>query len=250
MSGILASVRRRQRVGFWYRLVISVVKPTLLVLTKRDWRGADNLPATGGIIVAANHVSELDPMVIGHFLVDHGRPPRFLAKAELFRKPPLKWIVEGAQQIPVHRHAADAGAALTPAVEALRRGECVLIYPEGSATRDPDLWPMKARTGVARLALLAGVPVIPIAQWGPQAILPYKAKRPKLFPRRTMQILVGPPVDLSAYAGKEPTAETLRAATDAVMWRVTEQLAELRGETPPREFYDMKAHPTTLKESA
>ena len=241
--------RRRQRLGFWYRLVVSVVKPLLLLLTKKDWRGKDNIPREGGIIVAANHVSEIDPLVIGHFLYDMGRAPRFLAKAELWRKAPLKWIVEGAKQIPVSRHAADASAAVAPAVDALARGECVLIYPEGSATRDPELWPMKAKTGIARVALLSGAPVIPIAQWGPEAILPYKARRPKLFPRRTMRILAGPPVDLSAYIGKPLTAELLRAATDTVMRRIADQLAELRGGTPPTEFYDMKAH-ATMKETA
>jgi 1-acyl-sn-glycerol-3-phosphate acyltransferase len=237
------------RLGFWYRFVVCIVKPVLHVFTKRDWRGMENVPTDGGIIVAANHVSELDPLVIGHYLFDLRRPPRFLAKAELFRKPPLKWIFEGAQQIPVYRRAADASAALQPAVDALARGECVLIYPEGSATRDPELWPMKARTGVARVALLSGAPVIPIAQWGPQAILPYKARRPKLFPRRTMQILAGPPVDLSAYIGKPMTADLLHAATETVMRRVADQLAELRGGTPPREFYDMKAS-AVVKESA
>ena len=234
--------RTRLRLGFWYRFVVCVIKPLLFLLTKKDWRGTDNLPRDGGIIVAANHVSEIDPLVIGHYLINHGRPPRFLAKAELFRKAPLKWIVEGAKQIPVSRHASDAAAALVPAVEALERGECVLIYPEGSATRDPDLWPMKARTGVARVALMSGVPVIPIAMWGPEAILPYKARRPKLFPRRTMRVLAGPPVDLSAYAGKPVTADLLRAATDTIMHRITDQLVELRGGVPPKEFYDMKAN--------
>ena len=245
--------RRRRRpqvhVGFWYRFVITIVKPTMLLLTKRDWRGAEHVPATGGIIVAANHVSELDPVVIGHFLVDQGRLPRFLAKIELFRKPPMKWIVEGADQIPVSRHAADASAALQPAVEALARGECVLIYPEGSATRDPQLWPMKARTGVARLALLSGAPVVPVAQWGPEAILPYKARRPKLFPRRTMRVLAGSPVDLSAFRDKPLTADLLRSATDAVMHRIADQLAVLRGEPAPAEFYDAKAH-DPMKETA
>jgi 1-acyl-sn-glycerol-3-phosphate acyltransferase len=241
--------RRRPRLGFWYRLVVSVVRPPLRIFTKRDWRGAEHIPAEGGIIVAANHVSELDPLALGHFLIDHGRAPRFLAKAELFRKPPLKWIFEGAQQIPVYRHAPDAAAVLQPAVDALARGECVLIYPEGSATRDPDLWPMKARTGVARVALLSGAPVIPIAQWGPQEILPYKARRPKLFPRHIMKILAGAPVDLNAYVDKPLTAELLRAVTDTVMHRIAGQLAELRGGTPPKEFYDMKDH-STMKESA
>jgi 1-acyl-sn-glycerol-3-phosphate acyltransferase len=241
--------RQRLRIGFWYRLVVVIVRPTLRVLTKRDWRGADNIPATGGVIIAANHVSEIDPLCIGHFLLDHGRAPRFLAKAELFRTPPLKWIVQGAQQIPVYRHAADASAALQPAVDALSRGECVLIYPEGSATRDPELWPMKARTGVARIALMSGAPVIPVAQWGPQAILAYKARRPKLFPRRTMLILAGPPVDLTAFAGKPMTAELLRAVTDTIMRRIAGQLAELRGGSPPAEFYDMSTA-ATVKETA
>lgn len=241
---------RRQRVqlGFWYRLVVFVVKPVLFTLTKKDWRGVENVPREGGIIVAANHVSEIDPLVIGHYLFNLGRPPRFLAKAELFRRPPLKWIFEGARQIPVSRHASDASAALVPAVEALARGECVLIYPEGSATRDPELWPMKARTGVARVALMSGAPVVPIALWGPEAILPYKARRPKLFPRRTMQIIAGPPVDLSEYAGKPITAELLRAVTDTIMRRIATQLAELRGGVPPAEFYDMKAAEKTSRQ--
>jgi 1-acyl-sn-glycerol-3-phosphate acyltransferase len=242
-------MRRHRKLGFWYRFVLAIVKPSLLLFTKRDWRGAEHLDSDGGIIVAANHVSELDPLVVAHLLHDHHRPPRFLAKAELFRKPPLKWIFEGADQIPVYRHAADASAALAPAVEALQRGECVLIYPEGSATRDPQMWPMKARTGVARIALMSGAPVIPVAQWGPEQILPYKARRPKLFPRRTMHVLAGPPVDLSEHAGKPMTAELLRTVTDTVMHRVADLLGELRGETPPREFFDMKANPS-VKESA
>lgn len=238
MHGILAFVRQHVRLGFWYRLVVVVVKPLLRIFTVRDRSGGDNVPRTGGIIVVANHISEIDPLTVGEFLLDLGRPPRFLAKRELFRKPPMKWIVEGAQQIPVDRHSADAGQALSAAVDALDRGECVLIYPEGSATRDPDLWPMKARTGAARLALLSGAPVIPIAQWGPQRILPYKARRPKLLPRTTVSVAAGPPVDLSAYTGKPVTAELLRAATTEIMRAVTDLLAGLRGEAPPPTFYD------------
>jgi 1-acyl-sn-glycerol-3-phosphate acyltransferase len=253
MSGILASdqldqlrpggvaVTTRQRLGFWYRLIVVLAKPVLRLFVTREWRGEENLPAEGGVIIAANHVSEIDPFAVGEFLLDHGRPPRFLAKAELFRKAPVKWVLNGAEQIPVTRNSVDAALALEPAMDALRRGECVLIYPEGSATRDPELWPMKARTGIARLALLSGAPVIPIAQWGPEQVLPYKARRPKLFPRRKFQVAAGPPVDLSAFAGKPPTAELLRATTDTIMWRVTKQLAELRGETPPDRFFDMRA---------
>jgi len=235
---------RHQRLGFWYRFVVVVVRPLMRVLTRREWRGMEQVPRTGGVIVAANHVSELDPFVVGHFLFNQGRAPRFLAKSELFRKAPVKWILNGAKQIPVSRNTSDASLALQPAVDALHRGECVLIYPEGSATRDPHLWPMKARTGVARLALLSGVPVIPVAQWGPEQILPYKARRPMLFPRRTMKVLAGPPVDLSPFEGQPLTADLLRAATDAIMRRIATQLAELRGGTPPETFFDMRAHPS------
>jgi 1-acyl-sn-glycerol-3-phosphate acyltransferase len=233
-------VRRRRRLGFWYGFVVAIVKPLMRIFTHRDWRGMEHLPREGGIIVAANHVSEIDPFCVGHFLYNLGRTPRFLAKAELFRKAPVKWVLNGAKQIPVLRNSADASQSLQAAVEALHRGECVLIYPEGSATRDPQLWPMRARTGVARLALLSGVPVIPVAQWGPEQILPYKARRPKLLPRRTMQVLAGPAVDLSEFAGKPMTVELLRAATDAIMHRVADQLAELRGGEPPKDFFDMR----------
>jgi 1-acyl-sn-glycerol-3-phosphate acyltransferase len=109
---------------------------------------------------------------------------------------------------------------------------------------------MKARTGIARVALMSGAPVIPVAMWGPEAILPYKARRPKLLPRRTMRILTGPPIDLSAYAGKPLTAELLHAATDTIMRRIADQLAELRGEPAPAEFYDMKSGTNVVKESA
>ena len=143
----------------------------------------------------------------------------------------MKWVLVGAQQIPVSRNSVDASLALEPAVEALRRGECVLIYPEGSATRDPQMWPMKARTGVARLALLSGVPVIPVAQWGPSSCCPTRRGARGCCRAHRFQVVAGPPVDLSAFVGKPLTAELLRAATDTIMWRITKQLAEIRGES-------------------
>lgn len=230
------------RLGFWYRLVVVVVKPFLRLFTRRDWRGVENLPTAGGFIAVANHVSEVDPLMVGEFLLDNGRPPRFLAKKELFRIAPLRIIFEGAKQIPVDRNSTDASKALSAAVDALHAGECIFIYPEGSATRDPKLWPMKARTGVARLALLSKAPVVPIAQWGPQQILAYKARRPKLLPPTTIHVLAGPPVDLSAYYDRPITAELLHEVTDVVMHKVADLLAELRAEPAPETFYDMKAH--------
>jgi 1-acyl-sn-glycerol-3-phosphate acyltransferase len=237
MSGILATVRHG-RIGAMYRFAVSIIKPTSLSLTKRDWSGAENIPAEGGVIVAANHLSYIDPLTFGHFVWETGRVPRFLAKSTLFEVPLLKYVFTGTNQIPVHRGTADASQALSAAVDALKGGECILIYPEGSATRDPDGWPMRARTGVARLALMSGVPVVPVAQWGPQELWKYRTKRPHPFPRKTMHVLAGPPVDLSAYADHPQDTQTLREVTELVMQRITEQLATLRHQTPPSKPYD------------
>jgi 1-acyl-sn-glycerol-3-phosphate acyltransferase len=232
---------RHGRIGFWYRLTASVVRPLSTLLTRRDWRGAEHIPVTGAVIVAANHLSYVDPMTFGHYVFNTGRTPRFLAKASLFEVPIVKYVFIGARQIPVHRGTADAAQALSAGVEALRRGECLLIYPEGSATRDPDSWPMRAHTGVARLALTSGAPVVPCAQWGPQELWRYRTKRPHPFPRKRIQVLAGPPVDLSAYAGRPQDAELLREVTEVIMARITYLLVELRGGRPPAVPYDPRA---------
>lgn len=229
---------RYGRLGFWYRLVIVTMKPLLRLTTTNDWQGMERIPPAGGFILAANHVSYVDPMSLGVFVLESGRVPKYLAKSSLFEKPLIKHVFIGAKQIPVYRGTADAAKALSAAVEAVNAGECLLIYPEGSATRDPDCWPMKARTGVARLALTTGAPVVPVAQWGPQKLWRYKAKLPRPFPRKRIQILAGDPVDLSAYADRPATAEVLREVTDLIMARITELLVELRGGEPPAVTYD------------
>jgi 1-acyl-sn-glycerol-3-phosphate acyltransferase len=214
----------------WYRVVVAVVAPLLKLFTRRDWRGGQHIPAAGGTIVVANHVAHIDPVCFAYFVIAGGRrTPRFLTKSELFRTPVLGTMARGCDQIPVHRGTADAAQALRHAVQALNDGGCLLVYPEGTITRDPDGWPMVARTGVARLALETGAPVVPVAQWGAQQILPAYTKKLRLFPRKTVHYWAGPPVDLSAYAGREPTAQTLRAVSDLVMQTVRDQLAEIRG---------------------
>lgn len=233
---------RRGKLGFWYRLAVFVIKPLSLLLTRRVWRGQQHIPRTGGVIVAANHVSYVDPLTFSHFVYEAQRLPKFLAKIEVFS---IRWpfgaIVRGARQIPVHRHATNAADSLRDAVAALRAGECVIIYPEGTVTRDPAYWPMRAHTGVARLALESGAPVVPAAQWGPQYIYDRYAHRLALWPRKTVYVTAGPPVDLSAFAGRPPTAEVLRAATDTVMAAVRALLGEIRGEQPPAEVFDPRA---------
>ena len=235
---------RLGRIGFWYRLAVLIAKPPLLLLTRRDWRHVERIPSQGGVIVAANHISLVDPLVLADFVVFGGRRlPRYLAKSSLFVGNGLvPRVMRGAGQIPVHRKTTDAGLALRDAVAALRAGQCVTIYPEGTVSRDPGKWPMRPRTGVARLALMSGVPVVPVAQWGAQDILDsYRSPGVHLLPRHTVRLLAGEPVDLTPWLGRELTAEVLREATTAVMTAITGLLEQLRGESAPRQVHDPDA---------
>ncbi|WP_206503893.1 lysophospholipid acyltransferase family protein [Streptomyces chrestomyceticus] len=230
----------RRRIGFWYRLAAVICKPPLLVLFKRDWQGMEHIPADGGFITAVNHNSYLDPLSYAHYQYNTGRVPRFLAKSGLFKGGFVGLMMRGTGQIPVYRESADAAVAFRAAVAAINKGECVAFYPEGTLTRDPDMWPMQGKTGAARVALLTKAPVIPVAQWGANEVMPPYAKEKKLrlFPRKTLRVKAGPAVDLSEFYGKEPTAEVLREVTDKVMAAVTAILAEVRGEPAPAEPYD------------
>ncbi|MFE1481307.1 lysophospholipid acyltransferase family protein [Streptomyces fimicarius] len=230
----------RRRIGFWYRLAAVIAKPPLVVLFKRDWRGMEHIPADGGFISAVNHNSYLDPLSYGHFQYNSGRVPRFLAKAGLFRTPFVGMMLRGTGQIPVYRETTNALDAFRAAVEAIERGECVAFYPEGTLTRDPEMWPMAGKTGAARVALMTRAPVIPVAQWGANHAMPPYANENKfrLFPRKTLRVQAGPPVDLSRFHGLEPTPEVLREATEAIMAAITRELEDLRGEKAPAELYD------------
>ncbi|MEV0094167.1 lysophospholipid acyltransferase family protein [Streptomyces sp. NPDC050738] len=230
----------RRRIGFWYRLAAAISKPPLIVLFKRDWTGMENIPADGGFITAVNHNSYLDMFSYGHFQYNSGRVPRFLAKAGLFKAPVVGTLLRGTRQIPVYRDSSSASGAFRAAVEAIEGGECVAFYPEGTLTRDPDQWPMTAKSGVARAALLTRAPVIPVAQWGANLAMPPYAKENKVrfFPRKTLEVKAGPPVDLARFYDKEPTPEVLKETTEAIMAAITVLLEELRGEKAPAEPYD------------
>lgn len=220
-------------------VAVVTIKPLLLVLTKRDMRGKERIPATGGALVCVNHISYADPLATALFVYDSGRIPRFLAKSSLFSLPLAGRVLSGARQIPVYRDSKNAARAFSGAVEAVRAGECVCVYPESTLTRDPDMWPMQGKTGAARIALSTGAPVIPVAQWGAHELLPRYAKKPRLFPRATLRFRAGPPVDLSDLRERELTAEVLREATERIMTAITALLAELRpGEQPPARRLD------------
>lgn len=216
-----------------YRAIAAVVRPFLFSITKRDWRGGEHLPASGGFIAAGNHMSNIDPLTFAHFLYDHGHAPRILAKASLFTIPVVGTLLLRTGQIPVLRNSSAAAHSLTTGVEALRAGSCVAVFPEGTLTRDPDLWPMVAKTGVARLALEARVPVVPIAQWGMQNILPQYSKKFRPFPRKLVSVWAGPPVDLDDLYDRPRDAATLHEATNRVMDAITALLEEIRQEKAP-----------------
>ena len=236
-------MRRRvglRELGFWYALGILILKPFTMLFTRRHWAGTEHVPR-GGVILAANHISYADPPVLADFVVfGVGRPGRFLVKSSMFTGDGLvARVMRGAQQIPVYRETADAAAALRDAVTALEAGECVVIYPEGTVSRDPGTWPMLAKTGVARLALLSGAPVVPVAQWGAQAIQDsYRSKGLHLLPPHPVSVVAGQPVDLSAFRDRPLTGEVLRGATDAVMADITALVVGLRGEPAPAQVFD------------
>lgn len=214
------------------RVIVFFLRPVLMVLTKRDWRGQENLPDGGGYVLAFNHISHVDPFLISHFMVDQGIPPRFLAKDTLMSLPVGGRILRNAEQIPVYRSTAGAAESLRAATAAVEAGSVIAIYPEGTITRDPAAWPMTGRTGAVRVALATGRPLVPVMQWGAQEILWPYTKRPRLLPRRTIHVRVGPPIDLAEFEGRELTEDLLRAATERLMDVLTAMMAEVRGELP------------------
>jgi 1-acyl-sn-glycerol-3-phosphate acyltransferase len=217
--------------------IAGVVRPLLNLMMGKKWEGIEKLPA-GGFIAAPNHCTEIDPLVVGHMLYNQKRAPHFLAKAALFNVPGLGWLLRATKQVPVERSTAGANRSLQVAQEIVAEGGAIIIYPEGTLTRDPDLWPMKGHTGAARLALEGGIPVVPIAHWGAHEVFPRYGKRFHIFPRKQSRVVVGDPVDLSAFSGRQLDKATLSAATDAIMDAITGLLAGIRGEEPPAERWD------------
>lgn len=234
----LTVTRRWRDSGFWYGVAIALIWPFAMFGTRVAWRGGEHLPRTGGALLAINHVSFADPIFDVAFTISHGRMPRFLAKSELWSTPVVRSVLGGGKHIPVHRSSSRAADAYKDAVAAIQRGEIVAFYPEGTYTADPDGWPMKAKNGIGRIALMTGAPVIPVANWGTQDVLPPSSGRPRLFPRRRVTVVAGPPVDLSAWSDGRRTRTALDGATAAIMTDVTRLVADIRGETPPADPYD------------
>lgn len=241
------------------RLVAWVVFPVYHLLARTEFVGMQNLPRTGAFVVAPNHTSEMDPMTVAMPLYQFGVNPTFLAKDSLFKVPVLGTILRRTAQVPVHRGTADSVKALSAAQKHLSEGGSVIIYPEGTLTRDPDLWPMHGFPGAARLALAMNIPVIPVGHWGDEQILgrgpdPQRKRWFRPWPRKTVRVKFGPAVDLSPWAPSQAEVDSISAeqrlggiphgktvaATNAIMDAITDVVAELRGEQPPQGRWDRR----------
>jgi 1-acyl-sn-glycerol-3-phosphate acyltransferase len=232
--------------GVSYRVAEVVLWPPFMALTRRDWRGTENLGRHGeGIVVAPNHISFLDPLMMAHFLHDNGRPPRFMGKQSVFEVPIAGRLIRGAGQIPVSRDK-DPHKALAAAEAAVRSGECLVMYPEGTITRDPGTWPMSGKTGALRVALETGAPLIPIAQWGANKIMPPYTTQMHVLPPKTIQITAGPPLDIEDLRGQRITKALLEEGTDRLMDAITGLLEDIRGEKAPQERLDWAAEQNRL----
>jgi 1-acyl-sn-glycerol-3-phosphate acyltransferase len=221
-------------VGIAWWIVLGLLYIPFSLLVKQKYRNLTKIPPTGGAILVLNHVAHLDPLCISKMVFDAGRRPRFMAKESIFDVPVAGLFMKWMGHVPVKRGTVEANAALQAGVEALRNGGVIIVHPEGTVTRDPDGWPMQAKTGAARLAaLVPEVPVIPISQWGVQEQVDFYAKRFKFLPRPRHVASVGDPIDLADFRGKDITPTLLKEMTDVIMKRLRSDVAELRGIPAP-----------------
>lgn len=237
-----ASAEKRRPSVFWP--LAAIVVPLAGFITKIEIEGAENLPIEGPYVLAPNHYSEFDPIIVAVATWRMGRAPRFLAKESLFRVPMLGAALRATGMVPVARSASASSAkqTITQSADLVAHGRGVIVYPEGTLTRDPDLWPMRGKTGAVRLALAGGIPVIPMATWGVQQILPRYGKLSLWPPRKRVRVKVGPAVDLDAYRALPQGNANLTASTDIVMAAISGLLGELRQEQPPAERWDPAVH--------
>ena len=238
------SPEKRRPSVFW--VLASLILPAWSLMVRYKFTPDSRLPQTGSFIMSPNHYSEVDPIVMGGAIWHLGRLPHFMAKSSLFKVPVLKWLLTSSGQIPVERdggmRAASQGNPIGAAEQLLQREAGVIVYPEGTLTRDPDLWPMRGKSGAVRLALETGIPLIPAAHWGAHELMPRYGKTIRPFPRKTVHVAVGEPLDLSQFKGRPLDQKTINAATRVLMQEITRLLAGLRGEEPPAELWDPAKH--------
>lgn len=239
----MAASERSRPSLFWP--LAALVIPLVSLLAKITVIDADKLPRRGAFVLAPNHYSEFDPLIVAIAVYRAGRLPRFMAKDSLFRVPVLGSILRATGMIPVARASSAAAAkqTLRQSHDLVEHGRGVIVYPEGTLTRDPDMWPMRGKSGAVRLALTGDIPLIPMAQWGTQQIMGRYQKGLSLWPlRKRVRVVVGDPVDLSDLRGRAGDTAVLNIATERLMGAITALLEELRDEKAPEKRWNPGDH--------
>ncbi|MBM9432870.1 lysophospholipid acyltransferase family protein [Flaviflexus equikiangi] len=211
-------------------------------IQRLDVRGADNIPA-GPVIFVSNHTSHLDGFVVAVSIYEAGVPPRFVAKKELFRGP-LGAFLRLIQQIEIDRD--QPGGAIEHLATVLDRGDSLIIFPEGTFTHDPAGWPMRGKTGIARLAeLRPDVPIIPVAHWGNERLIHQWTGRIRFsrILRRSEHVIVsfGPPLALSGDTYQEQ-ADSVMTALAYEVARLRDELGRPMGEPPAQRYVPTVLH--------
>lgn len=231
---------------FSLALIAAVLIPIVRLMFNLRAKGIEKLPKTGAYVLVSNHVTNVDALAVAYLVyVKLRRAPHFLAKGSLFKLPLVGPILRAAGQIPVYRGGQRNDEPLRAAHAYLDAGHMISIFPEGTLTRQPELWPMRGKTGAVRLALDTNVPVYPMAHWGSEQVLPnYESKfRPGFW--KPVNVLIGDEIDLSKFRTDKMTAAHVHEATDLVMHKITELVEELRGEKAPGDLWDPAAHGQT-----
>ncbi|MDK8346496.1 lysophospholipid acyltransferase family protein [Brevibacterium sp. UMB1308A] len=232
LSDVTFTPEDQKRTKRLARLVAPTLRASYRVFGRWVDENPHNIPKDGPAILAVYHASLLDPVFVALSLWSNGRLPRFMAKSSLFTGI-IGRPMRALGQIPVLRDSATASDALKYARKALDAGECVVIYPQGTLTKNPELWPENFKTGAARLALESGVPIVPVAHWGTSALMPPGAKKPAFKPGNIVRINYGEPIDVT---GIEPTRENLRAVTSHIEAVIARDVARLSGKPLPERY--------------
>ncbi|MFC7533148.1 lysophospholipid acyltransferase family protein [Actinoplanes sp. GCM10030250] len=233
------------RAPLLWRVLLALSRIVVFPLCRLRVYGTVPAQLRGGpVILAANHVSPFDPLVMVAACHQAGLTPRIMATGGVFDAPVLGSIMRACGHIRVDRNTVHAANALDAAGAALGENAMVLVYPEGRIGLDPWMWPERGKTGVARMADITGAPVLPVAQWGAHAILPYVAPRRMMLPllralvrRPVVRVGFGKPVDLAGVHGSAGARAV--QATRLIMEGIDEALAPLRaGEMRMPHFVD------------
>lgn len=233
----------KKDIHFGTRIVANVLKPFVRAMYGLQVRGAENVPKTGGYVLAANHVTYLDALAVAYAVYFRlHRTPHFLAKGNLFKAPLVGSILLGVEQVPVYRGGHSNREPMDAAHAVLEAGRVITIFPEGTLTREPDGWPMRGKIGAIKLALDCDVPFIPMAQWGTEQVLATYSKKLRPKPWHKVQVLIGEPLNLDKFRGRKLTNAEYTEATELAMQEITRLTEILRGAKAPEKLFDPREH--------